>query len=201
MEFASPIVHKSGNSLHVSHGDDSGLYVEFYMEAEHQAFKSEEEGYPVYKDVPYVRIIFPGDNTKKVVRPVNERGHEGSPSDPERWPRQWQAFTNQSVQVNEGTPIDQWPPITKSTALLLKGMNIHTVQQLAGVSDTALTWLGARDMREKAKAYIAHAADSASTLKLQSENEALKADIEILKKQFAELAAAKKGPGRPPKEE
>jgi len=188
MDFATAQVHKSGNTLHVTHGDDTGLYVEFYMEAELQSFKSEEEGRPIYEDVPYVRIMFPGDNTKKVVRPANMKGTDTTPSDPQRWPKQWEAFKNQSVQANEGTPIDQWPPLSKSMALSLKAMNIHTVEQLAGVSDTALTWLGARDLREKAKAYIASATDSAAVLKLQSENQNLKDDIAALKSQFAELA-------------
>ena len=188
MDFATAQVHKSGNSLHVTHGDDTGLYVEFYMEAEFQSFKSEEEGRPIYEDVPYVRIMFPGDNTKKVVRPANLKGTDTTPSDSQRWPKQWEAFKNQSVQSHEGTPIDQWPPLSKSTALGLKAMNIHTVEQLAGVSDTALTWLGARDLREKAKSYIASATDSAAVLKLQSENQNLKDDIAALKAQFAELA-------------
>jgi len=200
MDFAAATVHKSGNQLHVSHGDDSGLYVEFYMEAEHQAFESEKQGMPVFKDVAFIKILFPGDNTKKVVRPVRESGSDSYMSDVDRFPKQWQAFKNQSIQSHEGTPINDWPPISKSLALSLKSMNIHTVQQLAGVSDTALTWLGARDLREKAKAYIASATDSAAVLNMQTENQNLKNEMAALKAQFAELAGEKRR-GRPPKEE
>lgn len=191
MDFAQATVNKRGNTLHVSHGSDDGLYVEFYMEAEHQLFESEQQGIPVYKDAPFVRVMFPGDNTKKVVRPVKMSGDESSPSDIDRWPRQWQAFQNQSIQTQEGTPINEWPPISKSLALNLKSMNIHTVQQLAAVSDNALTWLGARDLREKAKAYIASATDSAAVLRMQTDNDNLRDEIATLKAQFAELAAGK----------
>lgn len=199
MDFAAATVHKSGNQLHVSHGDDSGLYVEFYMEAEHQAFESEKQGIPVYKDVAFVRVMFPGDNTKKVVRPVKTHGDDSSHSDMDRWPRQWQAFQNQSIQVNEGTPIEDFWPVSKSLALALKAMQIHTVQQLAGVSDTALTWLGARELRDKAKTFIAEAKDSAVVLKMKSDNDHLKNELATLKAQFAELAGEKRR-GRPPKE-
>ena len=188
MDFASPIVNKRGNSLHVSHGDDSGLYVEFYMEAEHQSFESEKQGIPVYKDIPYVRILFPGDNTKRVVRPIRAVGDESNPSDAQRWPAQWAAFQNQSQQVQEGTPVEEWPPISKSMALSLKAVNIHTVQQLALIPDTALTFMGARELREKAKTYIASATDSAVVLSMKTENDNLKSEMAALKEQFAELS-------------
>lgn len=192
MEFATPKVHEVGNELHVTYGSDAGLYVQFHMEAEHQAYESEQAGYPVYKDVPFITIMFPGDNTKKVVRPVDMEGKGQVPSDPLRFPRQWQAFKNQSVQAQEGLPIEEWPPITKSTAASLKAMNIHTVQMLANVGDNALTWLGARELREKAKAYLASATDSAAVLKIQTENDNLKNEVIALKKQFAEMAAERK---------
>lgn len=199
MEFATATVHKSGNQLHVTHGDDKGLYVEFSMEAIHQPYESEQAGHPIYKDVPHVMILFPGDNTKKVFRPVDLTGNENKPSDPQRWPQQWAAFQSQSVQVQKGQPLTEWGPMSKSTALTLKGMQIHTVEQLAEVPDHALTWLGAREMREKAKAYLAAATDSSAVLRLQQENEDLRKDIAMLKQQFADLAATKKT--REPKEQ
>jgi len=185
MNLASPIVNKRGNTLHVSHGSDDGLYVEFYMEAEHQPFESEKQGIPVYKEVPYIAIMFPGDSTKKVVRPSTD-------ADVDRFPKQWQFFKNQSTASHDGTPIDEWPPITKAVAMMLKGMNIHTVQQLACIPDHSLTWIGARDLRDKASAYIAAATDGAAVLKLQTDNQNLKNEIEILKAQFEEMAKDKK---------
>ena len=199
MSLADAQVHKSGNSLHVTHGDDSGLYVEFYMQAEHRAFLSEKEGYPVYEDVPFIKIMFPGNTSTVVDRPVKIEGTYDNPSDAERFPKQWAAFKSKSVQVNEGLPIDEYPPLSKSMAMTLKSMNIHTVQMLAAVNDNALTWLGAREMREKAKAYLELAKDSAASLKLQADNLHLKDEIAALKQQFAELSTEKRR-GRPPRE-
>ena len=192
MEFAQATVHKSGNQLHVTHGDDRGLYVTFSMEAVQNAFKSEQEGHPVFEEIPHVQILFPGDSTKKVFRPVDLKGSESRPSDPDRWPAQWAAFLAQAEQAAVGMPLTEWSPMTKSMALTLKAMSIHTVEQLSEIPDHALTWLGAREMREKAKAWLAAATDGAAVLKLQQENANLKADIEALKAQFAELAKPRK---------
>ena len=193
MEFAEASITKRGNSLHVTHGDDSGLHVVFYNESVEQSFESEQQGHPVYKDVPYVHILFPGDRTKEVKRPVKAKSDESTPSDGERWPRQWEAFKAQSEEVTSGIPITEWPPITKSQALALKSVHIHTLEQLAAVADTSLTWMGAREMQAKARVWLANAVDGAEALRLKSENDGLRADIDQLKKQFAELAAGSKG--------
>lgn len=196
MELAQAQVHKSGNTLHVSHGDDRGLFVTFYNEAIEVPFESERSGHPVYKDVAYVHIMFPGNSTTQVRRPVKLKGDENTPSDPQRWPQQWAAFQSQSEQVHSGIPITEWPPITKSQALALKAMQIHTVEALADVPDMGLTWLGAREMQQKALTWLKNAGDGAEVLRLQKENENLRSDVEALKAQFAELAAAQKTPKR-----
>ena len=193
MELATPTIHKSGNSLHVSHGDDRGLFVTFYNEAVQSPFKSEEAGHPVFDDVPYIHIMFPGNSTTQVRRPVKlKQGEDGAPSDPQRWPKQWQAFKSQSEQVHSGIPITEWPPITKSQALALKGIHIHTVEALAEVPDNGLTWLGAREMQQKAIAWLKNADGGAEVLRLTKENEDLRTDIDMLKAQVSQLMAASK---------
>jgi len=134
MEFATPMIHKSGNALHVSHGDDSGLHVEFHTELEHMGFKSEQEGRPVYEEVPFIKIMFPGNKTTSVYRRATD-------DDKQRFPKHWEVFERQGKQVVTGQPIEEWGPISKSMAATLKAMNIFTVEQLAGAPDTALTWL------------------------------------------------------------
>jgi len=95
-----------------------------------------------------------------------------------------------------GTPITEWPVVSKSQALNLKAMSIHTVEALAEVSDNALNWLGARELREKARSYLAAAAGGAALSQAQAENAALRADIEALKAQFADLAESNKSTRR-----
>jgi hypothetical protein len=81
-------------------------------------------------------------------------------------------------------------------------MNSHTVEMLADVSDANLSWMGARGMRDKAKAWLEQAKGGAALSKLQAENESLRADLDAMKAQIAALGMAeeKRGRGRPKKE-
>jgi hypothetical protein len=188
MDFAQARIVESGNQLHVMHGDDSRLYVEFTMEAIHQTARSEEEGRPIFKDVPHVHIHFPGDRTKQIFRPVKFEDDMQGPADPRRFPKQWAAFEAQQEQVQDGTPIEQWGPLTKSQAMEFKAMHIHTVEQLAGIADSNLSWLGARELRDKAVAWLAQADSGKHAMHLQAELDKRDADIEELKRQVKELA-------------
>lgn len=173
--FADARVEKSGGQLHVSHGDDKECYVEFRMEPIHMTAHSEAEGRPIYQDFPFIRIMFPGDKTKVVDRPVTD-------TDKQRFPNQYRAFEQQGVQVQTGTPITEWSILTRSQAMEMKAMGIHTVEQLSNVSDTNLNWLGARDYRDKAKAWISASSDTGATVsKLMAEIATLRADLEASK--------------------
>lgn len=187
MEFAEATIRKVGNSLSVTYGDDNSNYVEFEQVAVFNQVKSTAAGCPQYDNRDFIKIMFPGDKTKVVHRPVKEE-------DKHKYPRQWAAFQAQETQVVSGFPIDQWPPLNKAEAMNLKAMNIHTVEALAQLPDTALTWFGARKYRDMAQAYLEQAKGGSSALKLQSENEALRADLAALTEQVKQLAALKEKP-------
>jgi hypothetical protein len=178
--FSTPTVRQSGTTLHVEHGNDSNLYVEFRMEPVHQPFLSEKEGRPIFKDVPYIRILTPGDKTKVIDRPVDD-------GDQRRFPRQWEAFKSQGINVLEGTPILEWSPLTKSEAMELKALGFHTVEQLASARDDSLSWLGAVELRKKAQTFLAASKDNSFISKMNGELAQRDADILALKNQLAEL--------------
>lgn len=193
MDFATAQVHQIGaNSYAVSHGTDDKLFVEFTNEAVYMEAKSLEEGRAVYEDVPHVHIMFPGDRTREIKRPVRFEQHGNEPADPVRWPRQWAAFKAQEEQHQDGQPLDQWAPMSRAMVMNLKAVNVFTVEQLAGVNDDVLMRLGPgmRDWRDRAQAFIAKAAEEAPTVALAAENADLKAEIALLKAQMAELASA-----------
>lgn len=193
MDFAQATINKTGlNNYSVSHGDDRQLVPDFYDREVLDEAKSTAEGRPIHRTIPYVKIVFAGDKTKVIDRPVDLNGTPGgAPPDPLRWPGYWDAYKNQTVAVPEGTSLLEWAPLPRSEAKDLKSMGIHTVEQLAGLPDTALTWLGAQTWRNKAKAWLASSVDSSTVIKLQSENDTLKADVEMLKNQIKELAVLK----------
>lgn len=181
----------SGNGVaHVSHGDDSALFVQFYLHPVRQGAASAKAGRDIYKDEEYVWIRFPGDRTKEIRRPVDYEGRNGYPPDPERWPKAWAAFKNSQAQVQEGTPLEQFPPLSASTVLNFKALNIHTVEQLAAVPDSVLHNLGTggRELRQKAQDWLKAAQDAAVITQLREELASRDADIAALKAQLAELS-------------
>lgn len=190
MDLASPIVHKSGDSLHVTHGDDSQVFAEFYMNSVYLEGKSKEAGHPIYKDIPFIRMTFPKDMTKRIDRPAVIESDGINPTDIERFPKAWEIFQRQNEEVSEGTPLVHWAPLSRSDALTYKGLKIHTVEQLANIPDSNLHNypLGARQFRDQAIAWLKQAEGGKEVVKLQAENESLRADMEILRKQFSDLS-------------
>lgn len=194
-EFASPTVKGRGNQLEVSHGGDENLIVNFQMEPVLQGAESEKAGRPIYKDTAMVWIRFPGDRTREIFT-------RAKPEHQHRFPRQWAQFQQRVSQGHVGTPLEEWGPLSKSTALTFKGANVHTVEQLASVNDSVLHNLGhgARTLRDKAIAWLKTSADNAESMRLAAENQSLRDDITALKEQVAELATKRK-PGRPKADE
>ncbi len=186
--LSEPKIIQQGQNYHVQYGDDSGLYVEFSMEPIQNDQRSEEEGRPIFEDKEYITIRIIGDTKTVRKRPVQLNWVGNTPPDHERWPRQYQAFKSQQSQILDGTPIIEWASITKSDAASMKAMNIHTVEMLASLGENNLNWLGARQMRDKAKAWLEQAKDGSGLTRLIAENETLKNDIQALKNQIAALS-------------
>ena len=195
--YQQPQIIQQGNTYRVQHGTDAGLFVQFYFEPIKDEDESVKAGRPIFFDREYIKIIPVGDKNTVVCEPVTEEHKQ-------RWPIQYDSFKRQNQQPQEGTPLDQWPPLTKSQVLMFKAANVHTVEQLAAVSDGNLVNLGmgARDLREKAISYIKSADSFAPTLALQEQLNNALLQIEALKNQLSgfDLLEKKKSPGRPKKE-
>lgn len=146
MEFASPQNVMRANGDFAKYGDDSSLYVEFYIEPVHLVALSEKEGRALYEDREFIIIQSPG-NKNKVVRQATD-------IDKARFSRQFAAFKAQGDQAAIGLPLGEWGALTKAQVLEFKAMQIHTVEQLAGLPDSALNWLGANETRLKAQEYL-----------------------------------------------
>ena len=185
-KYDSALVHNKGYAA-ASYGDDSSVHAEFYMRAFKMEAESVKQGRPIYQEKPYLRITFPSDRTKTWDQPVKMEDDGNGPSDPHRFPRQWQAFSNQQEQVPEGTPLTEFPTLSKSRVMELKAVGIHTVEQYAGVPDTADLGLGWKKERETCQAYLNRAASMSQLTRLQDENETLKADIAQLQQQMKDL--------------
>jgi len=178
------------NPVHESH-----TFVEFYMEAVEFKFESEREGRPIFKEIPFVRIVIPGDRNNIV---------EGKATDyhKNRYPKAWAAFQQGQKQGMSGTPLESWPQIQRAQVKEAKFYEIHTLEQLAELADTHCQRLGMgwTELRQKAKDYISISKGTASQTAQAAENERLRQEMENMKAQLADLSAEAKKPGRPKKE-
>lgn len=148
-------------------------------------------GRPIYKQVPYVEILTPGDKDNIVDRPV--RG-----LDRHFWPNKWRAFIHGQSQESVGTPLALCG-ISPERIEELAHFKIKTVEALAQVSDGNLQTLGigVRGERQKALDYLATMKGNAPVAALRSENEQMKSEMEALRKQMAEILAAQKAEAKP----
>lgn len=109
-----------------------------------------------------------------------------------------------------GTALAAWAGVNAAQADRLKLMHIRTVEDIAQLTDADLEkiGMGARAMREKARAFVANKQGSAKIEEALADRDATianqAAELAELRATVAELAAKaglepKRGPGRPPK--
>jgi len=158
---------------------DEQLLVRFYLHPKQNAPKSKEMGRPIFEDREYIEIIQPGNKDNIIRRPASEL-------DKSRFPehyRKWQARQTDEEQI-EGTLLDHWPAVTRSQVAELKYLNIFTVEQLAGLSDSnAQGMMGVNLLKKRAAEYLDAAKNQANAdamLDLKATNERLQEQINTL---------------------
>lgn len=170
-------------------------FATFYMDAIELKFESEKQGRPIFKDVPHIKIIIPGDGNNVIERVAKDH-------DKQRFPDAWRRFQAGEQMQQTGTPLERWPQIQRSQVKEAKYFEVHTVEQMAQLSDAHCQKLGMgfQGLRDKAKAYLALAADTAEATRQAAENERMAQTIAELQAQVKALSEDKRGPGRPRKE-
>lgn len=159
-------------------GSDQNLYVEFYSKAVKQNFESEQAGRPIFKDVTYVKIHTPSDQLT-VIDTIAREDHKM------RFPTQWARFMNMhgTQQQMVGTPVTEWPFLTTAQAEELKAMKFFTVELIANANDQQIQKLGmiagtsGYTLRDKAKAFLNLATDSAEEAKREEEMKILREEL------------------------
>ena len=172
-------------------GADARLAVTFYKRSVEQKDESLAAGRPIFKEFDFVRICVPGDALTEIDTYANN-SHKA------RFPRQWAYYQNQVGNQEQiiGTPIEQWPLISRSQAEELKGIKFRTVEDVANCSDQQLQRIGMiagmspHSFREKAKSFLNLASESAEVSQREAELEALRQENDKIKAETeAKLAA------------
>ena len=178
---------------------DSQLNVKFYQKAIQNEFKTALEGRPIMEMRDFIIIEVPG-NTLSVIDTFAAQEHK------DRFPVQYARYMNEKTDGDiEGTLLHDWPVLNAAVAAELKHFKFYTVEQIAQASDAQLNTLGMAAgmsplaLRDKAKAYLGSAKDTA--LVQQQADELSKRDeiIARMEAQIAELAQQANKPKAVPK--
>jgi hypothetical protein len=170
---------------------DSRLQVRFYKRPVQQEQESLAAGRPIFKEFDFVHICVAGDS-------LTEIDTYALASHKARFPIQWAHYQNRvgaDDQEVVGTPVSEWPLVSKSQAEELRALKFHTVEAVAGASDQQLQRLGmAAGMspyafRDKAKAFLNLATNAAETDKREQEISSLKEELAKKDEETAKMKA------------
>lgn len=154
----------------------------------------DQNGLPVFRSIEYVELMIAGDRGNAPVKRVTDNIKIQYSDAYARW----KATKVNPDMIGDGVPLTLWPVIPREMTKALEYINVFTVQQLASLSDEAISKPGAmglRDMREKARAFIESAKSAAPIAKLEIENKDLRNRISMLEGQLQQIIAAPRDKG------
>lgn len=155
--------------------------VEFFDHLVEDEVATAKAGRPIAKSITMVRIMMIGDKNSVVERKV-------TPQDKVQYARQWSAFEKQQEVSVDGTPLESWPMLSRTTVRELKHFQIYTLEQLASLNDGQIMQIGILGLRtivRSAKATLEMAKTGAVPAALVHESETLKAENAQLRQALA----------------
>lgn len=174
---------------------DDRPIVEFYDDAKPDLVATKKQGIPQFLNVEMVKIRFPADRNRTLVRPAHaewkkDRGQIVTYA--MRFPEEYRRFKAGQAPVVHGMPLSEAPFLNEAQRRMLRALDVYTVEQLSSLEGVPLRNLGmnGREMVEAAKAFLDTARGSADTVRLAAENEKLRAEIDLLRHQTLAAAVA-----------
>lgn len=159
---------------------DAQLLVRFYYKDREDRAKTLAEGRPIFKEVEYIEIRVRGNRDPQACRPATY-------ADKQRFPRHYEAFKKRVEVPEEGTPLAEWPQISRSQIEELSFLSIKTVEQLAQASDTHISkFRMGYTLKQRAADWLA----ASNATALISNNNALKTQVKALEDKVERLMHA-----------
>jgi hypothetical protein len=177
-----------------------GNIINFFYHPVKLGYESKKLGRDVIEEKVFVRVDVPGG--KSVFTRRVKLDAEGVYADKPEWQEKYVRFVETNENPIEGTDVRNWPEIDSDWAYRLKGSKVHTVEQLAELSDSSLQsiGMGVRELQNKAKAWLEIQKERASAVQWAKEKAELEARIKALESgntSETEEKDSKKGRGRP----
>ena len=183
------VIQNAPTSQRITRRSEMSHVIPRFYEITTKTDQIDDNGLPVFRTVEYVELLIAGDKsnapTKRVNDGIREQFHEQYTF--------WKAKKANPDMVGDGIPLSLWPVMPAEMAKALEYINVFTVQQLANLSDQAISKPGAiglRDMREKAKAFMESAKSMAPIAALEKENSDLRKRLDLLQSQMNQLLEA-----------
>lgn len=172
--------------------NDSLITPVFKTEAVQDMEASKKAGRPIFVDKELVEVHIAGDRDYRPVFGALDfwKHIDGiAVTYAERWSEQYQLFKEGKSQITAGTPVDELPFLNAAKRAELKALRIYTAETLAALDGKNLKTLGlgGRELKDQAQAYLDRATGSAKVVELAQENAAIKAQMEELRAQLAEM--------------
>lgn len=154
-----------------------GSQLRIYRDASQNNYLSQKQGRPVFDECIFVEVIAPGSSGSFPVFEVERTFAEGMNyegaligSKYAEYRQYIESFKNdETIDASlAGTPLKEWPEISRTMLATLRAQQIYTVDALASLSDNNLIAVGpdGRTWREKAQAYLAAAKDASFATEL-----------------------------------
>ena len=184
LRFDAAAIERQGWGMANSGPTDDKLIVGFYRKSILNGAKSRAEGKPVYESRDYVKIQHPGETLNVVDRPA----HDG---DRQRWPQKWDQYQRGVTQIPEGVPLNQLFPDKPHIVDLMRGYNIHTVEQLENLSGDAISTvgMGCQEWVNAAKRYMERVNKGVNHHQFEKALSDRDQEIRLLKRQLEEVTA------------
>jgi hypothetical protein len=182
--YDAKAIQQQGWGTAASGPTDDKLIVGFYKKSILNQAKSRDAGKPVHEGQDFVKIQHPGETLNIVDRPVKD-------DDKHRWPRQWHSYQQGVRQIPDGVPINLLFPAKPEIETMLRGYNIHTVEQLAGLSGEAISTvgMGAQEWVNAAQRYLERAHKGVNHHQFEKAMADKDSKILTLQRQIAEVTA------------
>lgn len=171
------VVYDQGNQF----DQDNKLFVQFFVTAVQNNFKTEQQNRPIFDEIEMVRIFTPGSRDIMVGK--------ATPQYQQRFPKQYAAFKAGKDQPLEGTPLEEVPFLSVGQVAELKAINVRTLEQLAYMPDNlAQQVMGNFAIRQKALNLIASNKEHAPAKQLEEELAKRDKELNEMREQLAVLA-------------
>jgi hypothetical protein len=177
-----------------------GCILRFFYDTERNEQATIAEGRAIFDTVLSVDVITPGqkastprfelertwsEQSKKALglQTVSKKSYKYG-----EYAEQIERFKKQEdIGDLGGTPLKEWPRIDRGLAATLMAANVYTVEALAALSDTNLDiiGMGARELRENAKAFLEQAAGNSDTSALTAKVGVLEGEVARLREELA----------------